>query len=190
MAPTKEKYFIAWVPTGKVLDLAEEVKHKLHEKFGIKQALKSPSHVTVKMPFLWNERKEADLIGRLRVFFSSYRPFPIILKGFAHFRQRVIFIKVLPQSQLDAIQQELGQFARLKLKVETELSDQIFRPHMTVAYNDLKKRDFEACFGHVKTLKFNQLVQVENFALLKKRKGKWEVIASFPLGQPEKEGSD
>jgi 2'-5' RNA ligase len=182
MTINKEKYFIAWVPTGAVQREAQEIKRILQEKYGVKYALKSPAHVTVKMPFLWNGRKEEELIRKLGNFFSHYECFPLILKGFSHFRQRVIFIKVLPQRRLETLQEELGRFCKLNLKLDAELSDQVFKPHMTLAYNDLKKRDFEGCFEYVKSLTFDRLVQVDEFALLKKVEGKWEVVTFLKLG--------
>lgn len=182
MAKKVEKYFIALVPDGRVQDLATSVKEVLKERFGTKYALKSPAHITVKMPFLWNENKEQELAGVLSRFASDYAPFPLILKGFGHFRQRVIFINVLPQRRLDELQAALGQLAKAKLKLEIELSDQNFRPHMTVAYNDLKKRDFQDCLDLVQSLGFDKTFQVEDLALLKKLNGRWEVVARFPLG--------
>ncbi|EON75542.1 2'-5' RNA ligase [Lunatimonas lonarensis] len=190
MTTNKEKYFIAWVPTGAVQQHAEEIKRKLQEKFGVKYALKSPAHVTVKMPFLWNGHKEADLVKKLGAFFSSHESFPLILKGFSHFRQRVIFIKVMPQRRLETLQEELGRYCKLNLKLDAELSDQVFKPHMTVAYNDLKKRDFEDCFGYVKSLTFDRLARVDEFALLKKIEGRWEVVSFLKLGQGKADSVD
>ncbi|WP_209329857.1 2'-5' RNA ligase family protein [Lunatimonas salinarum] len=182
MGKKMEKYFIALVPEGRVRELAEDVKAALNERFGVKYALKSPAHVTVKMPFLWKESKEDELKRILSRFAANQEPFPLLLKGFGHFRQRVIYIHIWPQRRLEELQAALQELAKGKLKLDLELSDQSFRPHMTVAYNDLKKRDFQACFDFVRDLGFDQRVQIEDVALLKKRHGKWEVLTRFPLG--------
>ncbi|MCC5938444.1 MAG: 2'-5' RNA ligase family protein [Lunatimonas sp.] len=185
MAKKMEKYFLALVPRGRVQELAEGVKAALKERFGVKYALKSPAHVTVKMPFLWNENKEEELKRILGSFAADHAPFALILKGFGHFRQRIIFIHVWPQQRLDELQAALRELSKVKLKLDVELSDQNFRPHMTVAYNDLKKKDFQDCFEYVRSLGFDQRMQVEDLALLKKREGRWEVLTRFPLGKTE-----
>ena len=76
------KYFIAIVPDGNLQDGATKVKEDLKDAFGLKYALKSPAHVTVKMPFSWNEAKENDLIDKVGAFLKDKTGFSLVFDGF------------------------------------------------------------------------------------------------------------
>src|SRR5690554_7580542 len=97
MAKILQKYFIAIVPTGDLQEKATELKFKLRETFNLKYALRSPAHITLKMPFLWNEVKEERLTNRLTSFFQSQPEFSLRLQGIGKFGRRVIFIKMKDQ---------------------------------------------------------------------------------------------
>ena len=63
-----QKYFLAILPPQEFLEKVEELKLHLREKFNVKYALKSPAHVTVKMPFSYDEHKEEKLASMLQDF--------------------------------------------------------------------------------------------------------------------------
>jgi 2'-5' RNA ligase len=67
-----QKYFLALVPEGNLQEKATSLKEMLKEQFNIKYALKSPAHITLKMPFSYNEAKEEYLIERLKEFLKDY----------------------------------------------------------------------------------------------------------------------
>lgn len=181
MATQLAKYFIALVPEGSIQEEATALKEEMKSKFNVKYALKSPAHVTIKMPFNYNELKEERLIDQLRKFFSDFKAFDIVFKGFDRFGRRVIFVDVLPNMALNALQLELGSFCKLKLKLVNELSDKAFHPHMTIAFKDVKPKLFEEYWKHIKTKKFKANYAVKDIALLKRSEGRWHVIHRFPL---------
>ena len=94
MANSPAKYFIAIVPEGPVQTLATELKNLMKEKFNLKYALKSPAHITLKMPFSWNENKEENWVIGWRSSVNLLEPFKLDLNGFDKFGSRVIFINV------------------------------------------------------------------------------------------------
>lgn len=185
MAKKLEKYFIALVPEGKLQEKATEIKLDLREKFNIKYALKSPAHITVKMPFLWNEHKEEKLIRELSSFASSRDCFELRLRGFWKFGNRVIFIDVVPNPLLQSLQSELAAYCKTRLNLVQELSDRNYTPHMTVAFKDIKAQNFDTYWKYVKRLSFDERFPVNNLALLKKISGKWEVLAKVSLGKDQ-----
>lgn len=182
MAKKLEKYFIALVPEGEIQEKATAIKEDLREKFNFKYALKSPAHVTLKMPFSWNELKEGDLIRHLSGFAKLHAPFNLRLSGFWHFGNRVIFIDVVSHPSLIQLQEALAKFSKVQLKQVQELSDRNYRPHMTVAFKDIKPKNFEEYWDYIKTLSFIERFEVTQIALLKKINGIWQVVTQIPLG--------
>jgi len=66
-----QKYFLAIVPIGEIQRAATALKDELKEQLNIKYALKSPAHITLKMPFSYNEAKEKVLVEKLENFLSN-----------------------------------------------------------------------------------------------------------------------
>ncbi|PRY89875.1 2'-5' RNA ligase family protein [Mongoliibacter ruber] len=182
MAKKLEKYFIALVPEGEIQQKASAIKEDLRGKFNLKYALKSPAHITLKMPFLWNELKEEELIKPLSRFAKSYGSFSLKLSGFWHFGNRVIFIDVASSSELKKLQTDLIKFSKLDLKLVQELSDRNYSPHMTVAFKDIKPKLFDTYWDYVKNLRFKEKFDVSHLAILKKVEGSWKVLHQLPLG--------
>jgi 2'-5' RNA ligase len=167
------KYFLALVPQGEVFEKSEHIKTELQDRFNLKYARRSPSHITLKMPFTYNEAKEDKLISKLCAFSSARQSFPVQVNGIGRFGSRVIFVKVRPSPPLLEVQQELSQFCKTGLKLDQELSDRNFTPHMTVAFKDLKKGRFWEYFGVAKELAFSGEFLADGLTLLKREGGRW-----------------
>jgi len=183
MAKMLAKYFIAIVPEGEIQEQATALKLVLQDKYGIKYGLRSPAHVTLKMPFLWNEKKESELSGKLGRFFQTKLPFEIHLKGVDTFGKRVIFTKVKKNPALTRLQEELIIYCKTILKKEVELSDRIYTPHMTIAFKDLKENYFSEYLDCAKKMSLDKKTVVNQVALLKREGGKWSVCALFSFGK-------
>jgi 2'-5' RNA ligase len=181
MATELAKYFLALVPQGQIQENATALKEELKLLFNVKYALKSPAHVTIKMPFNYNELKEEILVAKLEKFFVPFGPFNLDFNGFDRFGKRVIFVNVMPCVSLNKLQEELGRFCKLELKLTNELSDRAFHPHMTLAFKDIKSKNFDTYWRHVKNKHFKTRYPVEDVALLKRVAGRWEVIYRFIL---------
>ena len=87
-------YFIALVPDEPVFTEVMNLKTEIKERFGSKAALRSPPHITLHMPFQWQEEKEAMLISSLNSVGSQSKEFNIDLRGFGSFPPRVIYIHI------------------------------------------------------------------------------------------------
>jgi len=181
MSKTLQKYFIAIVPEGEIQENATAVKLQLKEKFNLKYALKSPAHVTLKMPFLWNEAKENLLISRLEAFFLDQSPFGLTFKGIGKFGKRVIYIKVKDQPELVKLQSNLTMMCKTDLKLKVELSDFAYHPHMTLAFKDIKKPLFLDYFDFLKSKGFSGAMEVGQAVLLKKEDRQWVAYKTFRL---------
>lgn len=175
-----QKYFLAIVPEGAIQENCTEIKNEIRDQFNVKYALKSPAHVTLKMPFSYNEAKEEKLIETLRKFLKQFEPFPISIGGVGKFGKRVIFLKIKADDRLTKLQAELKGFCKRELNLVDELSDRNFHPHMTIAFKDLKEIHFDEILNLVRKKSLNEELVVTEVHLLKRIEGRW--ISCSKLG--------
>lgn|SRR5690606_18037277 len=181
MPKSFQKYFIAIVPEGRVQEKATDIKLQLKEKFDLKYALKSPAHITLKMPFVWNEAKQDKLALQLALFFRGYSAFELLLQGIGSFGKRVLYIRVREDEKLQEMQKNLTQLCKTQLNLKSELSDYAYHPHMTLAFKDIKEPAFKEYLGYLRNQRFKDHVDVRDVALLKKENGRWKVCQRFDL---------
>jgi 2'-5' RNA ligase len=177
-----QKYFLAIVPGSPIQDRATEIKNEIREKFNVKYALKSPAHVTLKMPFSYNEAKEEKLIQTFRKLLVQFETFPISFGGVDTFGKRVIFLKVKSCDQLSKMQAELKSFCKRELNLVDELSDRNFHPHMTIAFKDLKEVHFDNILNLIKKHELKEGFHVDGITLLKRIEGRWISRAELKFG--------
>lgn len=177
-----QKYFLALVPPDPIYSKSNEIKQKIQEKFGLKYALKSPPHITLKMPFSYNEAKEVELTSRLSEFLADQKSFSLGISGVGTFGQRVIFQAITPNSALVELQKKLKIFCKRELLLVDELSDRNYHPHLTLAFKDLKPSKFDGVLELVKDLQLDAEFKVDRMAILKKTEGKWRIHKELFFG--------
>jgi 2'-5' RNA ligase len=168
-----QKYFLALVPPDPILEKAESIKWEIKTRFQVKYALKSPAHITLKMPFSYNEDKEEKLVGKLSEFTAGFSAFSVRIGGIGTFGNRVIFLGVEQSEPLIALQAALKKFCKLELNLPDELSDRNFHPHMTLAFKDLKPSKFPEVLGLAQEMSFDTEYYSEDVVLLKRVEGRW-----------------
>lgn len=176
-----QKYFLAIVPEGEFQEQVTQLKLDIREKFQSKYALKSPAHITMKMPFSYNEPKEEKLIHELGAFIKNYRPMHISIGGVQRFGNRVIYLGVDAGKDLFDFQSELKTFCKRELNLVDELSDRNYHPHMTIAFKDIKKTEFLNIFQFATNENLKKDMLVNEIVLLKKLKGLWVVYRKLSL---------
>ncbi|WP_204139066.1 2'-5' RNA ligase family protein [Halomicronema sp. CCY15110] len=136
---SQSRYFLALIPPPDIQAEATALKHYFREKFRSQAALKSPPHITLQAPFTWPDQERDRLFNTLATFRPSASSIPVHLSGFGAFPPRVIFLAVQPASALMQLQAELSQYLAKTLGiVDPKARDRPFRPHLTVAFRDLK----------------------------------------------------
>ncbi len=176
-----QKYFLALVPPPEILERAHEVKLLIREHFGIKYALKSPPHVTLKMPFSYNEAKEEFLENKLRDFLQVQKPFQVKIDGVGTFGNRVIYLGIEQSPELLLLQSNLKSFCKKELNLIDELSDRNYHPHLTVAFKDLKPSHFLEVLSLVKNHSFDAQFEAIELSILKRKEGKWSLNRKLPF---------
>lgn len=174
-----QKYFIAIVPPEPLLSEIQNIKQSVFDNYQSKGALRSPGHITLHMPFSFDERKEDKLIECLSVF-KFHQSFSILLKNYDCFEPRVVFINVEEQMELLDLQKQVVNHIKRTLNIFNQSDDMRgFHPHVTVAFRDLKKPAFYKVWEEYQSKSFNQNFNCQSFCLLKHEKDKWTVFKEF-----------
>lgn len=177
-----QKYFLALVPPDEIKEKAEEIKLRIRDEFGIKYALKSPPHITLKMPFNFNEAKEDYLVGLLGKELRNQEPFRVKISGVGTFGNRVIFLRIEDSAPLRVLQENLKVFCKRELHLTAELSDRNFHPHLTLAFKDLKVSHFSEVLSRVRQMALDSEFSSEELVLLKRLDGKWKIHRKLGFG--------
>lgn len=171
----KQKYFIALIPPEPVFGQIELVKKQVSETYNNKSALRSPAHITLHMPFEWNEDKEELLIQKLSEF-KFGKPLDIELKNFSCFEPKVLFIDVVKNESLNELQEELVQHIKINLNIFNQADDlRPYHPHVTIAFRDLKKELFYKAWEEFKNKAFSSVFCSTSLSLLKHTGKVWQL---------------
>lgn len=181
--PEKRKqYFVAVIPPPPAYEETLALKEYFKEKYNTKAALNSPPHITLHMPFMWNEEKEAKLVAKLAEFAGQCDPIKVCLDNFASFPPRVIFIGVTESDALDNLQRRLHQFFKRELDIfNANYQDRPFHPHLTLAFRDLKKAQYHLAWKEFSEKEYKSEFMADKIALLKHNGKRWDVLKEFSL---------
>jgi len=172
----ESRYFIAIIPPPNVLKEITDLKHEVAERFKSKMALKSPGHITMHMPFRWKDKKKEELMEMMARLNEEFITFCVELNGFGFFEPRVVYVNVEENESLRQLQKSVVQHCRSDLKIlNSNYKDQVFRPHITIAFRDLKKPMFYEARAYFVTRKFTTKFHVDHVSLLKHDGTKWQV---------------
>lgn len=176
-----QKYFIAIVPPEPLLSEIRGIKQSIFENYQTKGALQSPAHITLHMPFSFEEEKENKLISCLESFQFDTQ-FQITLANYSCFEPRVVFMNVMEQPKLFDLQKQLVMYVKRYLMLFNQFDDlRGFHPHITVAFRDLKKAVFYKVWEEYRAKSYQAEFTCNYFSLLKHQKDHWTVLKNFAL---------
>ena len=182
MKPSAKLYFIALLPPVEVAEEVREIKQSFVRNYNSRAALKSPPHVTLQPPFSWETEEVETLKESLAEFTQLYAPIPLILSGFGAFPPRVIYVNVLKTPELMQVQSALVKFLHQRFaSIAKQPSRHAFSPHMTVAFRDLKKRDFHQAWPQFKARSIDRKFTVPELTLLAHDGRQWNLDTQFPF---------
>ena len=184
MVKNEQKYFIAIVPPLPLRDEIQSLKARIGAIYHTKGALRSPPHITLHMPFLWDGKKEEKLFRALQTFAQSNDRIAITLDGFACFAPRVVFLSVSENQPLADLQRKLFRHCKVSLNLfNANYRDRPFHPHVTLAFRDLKKPEFYMAWEEFKEKKFEATFQVNTVTLLKHDGEVWKEFKTYHFSQ-------
>ena len=178
-------YFLAIVPAALICEDIISIQQDIADRFQSNAALKIIPHITLKAPFRLPANMDAQLIQWFKQMTINITPFNLELNNFDAFmnsKQPVIYIKPLFNPSLVDLQKQISHnfctaFPEMSLK-NTELQ---FKPHLTVAYRDLKPRFFEEAWQEFKTKNYSASFLVTDFRLIQHNGKHWESIFGYYL---------
>lgn len=170
-------YFIALVPNEPIYSEIWQLKTEIKDRFDSKAALRSPPHITLHMPFQWKEEKEEVLINSLNNLARNQSSFNISLDNFGAFPPRVIFIDVIENDPLSKLHLDIQKLARSDWHIYPKTTNsRPFRPHMTIAFRDLKKSKFFDAWKEFEHRTYQTEFTASNVCLLKHNGRSWDVL--------------
>jgi 2'-5' RNA ligase len=174
-------YFVAVIPNEEVSRQVHQIKLHVADQYNSKAALKSPPHITLYMPFRWNEKKEDRLVSTLSETASAYEPFPVYLKHFGAFKPRAIFVHVEESEPLASLQKDVIKAFKRQLNIfDKGFEERPFRPHLTVGFRDLKKPMFRKAWEEeFKEKEFEADFEAQQITLLKHNGKHWDLFRDF-----------
>lgn len=178
----RKQYFVAVIPPSPVFDEAMDLKLYFREKYNSKAALNSPPHITLHMPFLWNEEKEKKLISSLGDFARRRDPVKICLDNFSCFPPRVIFVNVTESDALNELQRNLHRHFKRELDIfNANYKERPYHPHLTLAFRDLRKQQYHLAWQEFSTKEYKAEFIADKLALLKHNGKTWDILEEFLL---------
>ena len=169
-------YFIALVAPQAINETILKWKNVFKERFGCTVALKSPAHITLIPPFWMKEELETDLVNSIDHFSAARNKFEVILKDFASFKPRVIYVDVPKNESLHDLYVSLNEFILGQHKFPVTQEERPFHPHVTLATRDLHKKDFYEAWQVFSLRKYEASWSVSGISLLRHNKKNWDVI--------------
>ncbi len=172
-------YFIALLPPESIRKKIHRIKLEITEKYEAKRALKLPAHITMQIPFRMESEQEENLFRLLEDFSGSQQEFPVKLKDFGRFGQKVIFINIenhAPLIQLhSSLQEKLVNFINFK---SGENFPKI-HPHITLATRDLHYKQFSPAWAEFKERSFSDEFMANKLSLLRHNGKTWDILHEF-----------
>jgi len=182
MNPSKQRFFIALVPPDDIQQHITEIKLYFAEHYNSRGALNSPPHITLQPPFEWLAEDVPKLEESLNQFSVNRRPIPVTLSGFAAFAPRVIYVDVVKSPELLEIHSYLMSYMEANLGIVDRVSQsRPFVPHMTVAFRDLTKENFQTAWLEFAGRSLHFEFTASALTLLIHDGRRWNISKKFPL---------
>jgi 2'-5' RNA ligase len=173
----KQLFFIALIPPETVYMEVEAFKTIMSNEYNSSRALRLPPHITLIPPFWLNPDRLNALSSTLKEFSKELRAFTIHFNGFGVFKPKAIYIRNDYNQELMELQTDIAQEG--KNLGFWSIEEGPFHPHMTIAFKDLTKNDFERAWNAFKERKYEADFTVSSLYLLRHSEKHWDVLESF-----------
>ena len=174
----KALYFVALVPPEPFFSEVQQIKQDLSATYSTKASLRSPPHITLHMPFNFSESEESRIFSALEKV--RFEKFTIVQNGFGAFAPRVIYVQVESSPQLSDLHKLIMKCIRQELKiVKDTYRNEGFKPHMTVAFRDLRPAMFKEAWQVMKDARISSTWEARSFFLLKHNGQQWGLLKEF-----------
>lgn len=180
--PHKNRFFVAILPPVEMQNRVNQIKQQFSDRYHSYAAQKSPPHITLQPPFVWEIESISEVEDCLNTFCQERSPFSLQLSGFGAFAPRVIYINVVKVPELLSLQADLRSQLEASLQLKDPSSEKRpYAPHMTVAFRDLSRPNFEAAWLEFQAQALEYDFVVSQISLLIHNGQRWNVYRDFGL---------
>ena len=178
----KKLKLVAIVPPEPLFSFVKEEQNFIAQKWNVRQALRTPPHITLIPPISLDEGESEELDRISKEIASMHASFRLKVTKYETFSPKVIYIKpsfpyvlrVLYTDLMDAIIAKIPH-AIQKYPYES------FVPHITIAYRDLDPLRFKEVWKYYKNKKVNFAVDIERICILDNSAEGWVISDSYEL---------
>lgn len=176
----KRMYFIALLPPDGISEIVTSIKQEMAKNYNTQKALRLPPHFTVQVPF-WNPQTEAEKIIEVTETFTRRRiPIEIELVNFGSFKPHTIFIKVKDPTLIRAFQEGLAEDLKKNLELSEDEAPLLGKPHLTIAYKDLRPR-FKEAWKDYKKRAFYSKFMIDKVVIFEHDQKQWHPLKNLQL---------
>ena len=172
------RYIIVFLIEGNLKTKLDNLRKDISKKFNVSEALKYPTHMTLKGPF------ETNNIGPVEDFLQEYtdqcKSFTLKLNNFGHFKSRTCFVNISKSSKLTKIRNKVIDTTIKLLNLPSDPKDHLI-PHITLAYKDVTPETFEKIKNYLKDKQIKENVDFNNITILQYSANKWIIHKKFRL---------
>jgi 2'-5' RNA ligase len=174
------RFFIALLPPQNIQDEVNKIKQHFADNYASRGAQKSPPHITLQPPFVWGDEQVPLLEEILDDFAKQQQSLSITLNGFAAFPHRVIYMNVMQDQPLLTLQSDLMTYLATTGRIVDQVSQtRPFVPHMTVAFRDLTKQNFQAAWPEFSQRQLHFTFTANHLTLLLHDGKRWQIKSEF-----------
>jgi len=174
-------YFLALLPDEQTSRLIESIKREIKDKYGFSYALRLPAHITLQAPFRCSGICELNMKDIVKKVGRNNEKFTLNLAGISHYEERVLFAGIQEDNRLNAIHHSLqSSLMQSKCLPLTQLSEN-FNPHMTLAYRDIDREQFDTLWSFYKHKELKSSFEVIQLGLYKHGAEGWELVTCEEL---------
>ena len=171
----KHLFFIAIIPGEPLFSTISSMKESFVKDYNSKASLRSPPHVTLHMPFKLSPEKIEKLKRRLEETLHNFPSFNLKLFNYGSFPPKVIFIKIVECELLTNLHKIIRRVMQNEFNLRNQdYKNQGFHPHITVAFRDLKKQEFNKAWERFSAKNFEAEFKCNSVFLLKHNGKIWE----------------
>jgi len=174
-------YFMSILFSEEINTKVTQVKEEFSIDFNASRALRNPAHITICPPFKADATVIKALQKSLVKFAVKQKRFSLTLDGYGAFEPRVIFVQPNEEPLLRKLYFNLKKHLVQYFPFENYHFGTGFKPHITVAYRDLDKKNFDKAWHIFNKRSFHGVQEIKSFFLLRHDGNTWKPHSEFPL---------
>lgn len=176
----KPLYLVALLLPEPALSEVWALKQEVYQRTGSRNAVRLPPHITLVPPLRQSPDFEDKARQALAAFAAKQRPFRVVIRDFAWFGNRTLFVRVPEDEGVRAFHAALQAWCAAQLP-EVPHETLPFTPHVTLATRDLPAEQVPELRVLFASRTYAATFQVAAFQLFRHDGQQWQMVQTFAL---------